>query len=190
MSMYCPACGGELQHVRSGVKSCRQCERNIEYEDITPTETRRYPRRVMLSVLAILLVGGLVWFLGSAVAVGMREHSGIHCAGNLRAIGEALRKYAEAHDGRYPDDWSVIGTEVPDYFFQCELQEGPAYVYIGRELTLETATPQHILAYEPFARHKRASVLYGDGRIEGLRREALAAELNRVAEMRTAKPMP
>ena len=64
-----------------------------------------------------------------------------------------------------------------------------SYVYTGAGLTLKTATPGHVLAYEHLRNHQRngMNVLFGDGHVEWV--ESTAAE-RVVAELKAGHNPP
>ena len=74
----------------------------------------RFSRPVLAVTAAIVLLG---WAALSVIGVSMEigrliENShGVECRTNLKEIGIAVHKYAEAHDGDYPGDLAALVRE-------------------------------------------------------------------------------
>lgn len=117
------------------------------------------------------------------------------CVGNLHEIGLALIMYADHHGGNFPDSFKtlVVSGETQGNVFVCPATDDTAaqgstpaivadrltqgghlsYVYVGRGLTLSTASDRTVLAYEPLSNHGDGmNVVFGDCHIEWLAGEA------------------
>ncbi|HEY7115324.1 MAG TPA: H-X9-DG-CTERM domain-containing protein [Tepidisphaeraceae bacterium] len=117
----------------------------------------------------------------------------VKCASNLRTIGQGVLLYANDNQGRFPptldelmltqdltfevlicpstDEDKAQGPTTQAALQQMHAQPGHcSYIYIGGGLTQATATPQHVIAYEPLTNHSGAgmNVLFGDGHAEFL----------------------
>jgi prepilin-type processing-associated H-X9-DG protein len=129
------------------------------------------------------------------------EHGGVHCATNLRAIGQAILLYSLENHGRFPDRFEdlLLTQEINGYAFVCPLSNdtpvtGPttqaaaaalstgghlSYVYAAKGLT-NPAPDDAVLAYELPTNHARTgrplNVLYGDGHVG----QVSASKLNRI----------
>ena len=110
-------------------------------------------------------------------------------ASNLLQIGHAIVLYTKDHQGEYPDTFQTIllTQDLPGILFVSLMRsETPAngptpqaianqmaagghvsYIYLGRGLSVNTVTPNTILAYEmiPHA-GGGTNVLFGDGHVE------------------------
>jgi prepilin-type processing-associated H-X9-DG protein len=122
----------------------------------------------------------------------------VECASNLRQIGQAIALYAQDHGGQYPPSLAVLLRQgqlsaeamvcpssnderasaadtagAADEVSAAEKSEAGhehclSYVYVGRGLTVATASATAIVAYEPLGNHAGAgtNVLFGDGHVE------------------------
>jgi len=113
----------------------------------------------------------------------------VRCAANMKAIGNAIQLYADAHGGRLPDSIEELAAsgDLSAYSFVCPAssadvapaKDGPeavrqlrsdeghnSYVYHGRGLTMPLPRGR-ILLCEPLLDHDNAgmNVLFGDMRI-------------------------
>ena len=138
---------------------------------------------------------GLVAVLALLPRQGTRESMlRVHCASNLRQIGQGIQMYASQYGGLFPPSFdAMLSTQdLTSDVFVCrssthERADGPtpeaavakfradpnlhcSYVYTGVGLTNATATPKHVLAYEHATNHHRhgMNVLYGDGTVRWL----------------------
>ena len=120
------------------------------------------------------------------------------CASQLRAIGSAMKLYANEVGGRYPDSLGelFVSQDITTTILICPSSSdtpaaaGPttratlaniyagghlSYIYLGKGMT-DNLNADAILAYEPLSNHQNNGmhVLFGDGHVEWLaRREAL-----------------
>lgn len=140
-----------------------------------------------LAILAAVLI------LGSAALPWInraREGGGrVRCPSNLRQIGLAMKLYADAHAGHYPDSFAeiLLTEDVTPEVFVCPNSSGShstapttreaaadlsnpehcSYIYAAKGLTTD-APLATVLAYEPLANHREEgmNVLFGDGHVE------------------------
>jgi prepilin-type processing-associated H-X9-DG protein len=117
----------------------------------------------------------------------------VKCMSNLRMIGQGISLYAMDNKGRFPPDLDALmftqdltfevlvcpstnDTKAVGPTTQAALQAMHAepghcsYIYVGGSLTSQTATPQHVMAYEPMSNNRGAgmNVLFGDGSVQFL----------------------
>jgi hypothetical protein len=149
-----------------------------------------------------------VAILVPALARGREMANRVHCASNMRQIGQALLLYANDMKGPYPPSLPVLLTtqDIRAADFCCpSTTDTPApgtspqaqaasmsagggagkhlsYVYVASGLT-SSAGPDTVLMYEPLANHANdgINVLFGDGVVHFVPRadaEKLIAELN------------
>ncbi|HEY8667008.1 MAG TPA: H-X9-DG-CTERM domain-containing protein [Tepidisphaeraceae bacterium] len=139
---------------------------------------------VALCVIAVKL---LISFVGPSISGTRETAQRINCAANLRQIGQAMRLYANDHEGQYPDALEgLLEEEIGTALFTCpDTTDTPAagpttraigaslatpghvsYVYLGKGLT-DKCPPATVLLYEPLANHNHAgsNVLFGDGHV-------------------------
>ncbi len=114
------------------------------------------------------------------------------CASNLHQIGLAISLYANENHGQYPDSFAALlkNEQITASVFTCPSSNDEAaggndqaeiltdfakphhqsYIYLGRGLTIDTATADTILAYEPPESHSAegGNILYGDGHADWL----------------------
>jgi prepilin-type processing-associated H-X9-DG protein len=112
----------------------------------------------------------------------------VQCASNLRQIGQAILLYSNDHKGAYPPDLgTLIKTEdITAQVFVCPdtgkspppnmqpdeaaawVNQNSDYVYVGANMTQQTANPQAVVCYEHDADHGRdgMNMLFGDGHVE------------------------
>lgn len=107
----------------------------------------------------------------------------VHCASNLRQIGQAMFLYAEDNHGSFPPDLATVVMAVPlnSEVLVCtstpDLKATPdaplsqpghySYLYVGAGLT-NKSKPDCIVALEDPANHamKGGNVLFADGHVE------------------------
>jgi hypothetical protein len=143
---------------------------------------------------------------GAALQTPARKPWGgsIHCATNLRILGQAMLLYANEHERRFPNDLAEIvstqdvtpqvvicahstdsATTVPStQITMTDLNLVPghsSFVYLGKGLKLDPPAAR-VLAYDPLEHHPAGTYfLYGDWRVDYLPAPAAAkiiAELN------------
>ena len=164
------------------------------------SQARRGARAVLKvgSILLGLIV--LAALLMPSLGKAREPANRVKCASNLRQIGQEIQYYADAHDGRFPTGLDVLMTDG-DLSANCavcpssgaEQARGPttaavaaafradprhcSYVYVGAGLTSASATPRHVLAYEPPSNHAGhpagdggdgINVLWGNGTVQWL----------------------
>jgi len=112
----------------------------------------------------------------------------IRCLSNLRQIGNAIRDYADANGGHYPDDWQslFLHTDLGAGVFVCpsandEVAGGAttreiadnlrrpnhcSYIYYGKGLSTPVA-PECVIAAESLENHSGdgMNILFGDGHV-------------------------
>jgi len=105
---------------------------------------------------------------------------------HLKQIGLALHMYADENDDKLPPDLDKLGSHLPDRSMLESPRKpkgfsGPSYVYVPGQ-TLEM-NPGNIVAYEnpEFAKDK-ILVLFLDGHVEAMTREAFQRELEETKE--------
>jgi hypothetical protein len=89
----------------------------------------------------------------------------------LRKLYDALKLYADAHEGKYPDRNT---SDVPGERWQVPDPSGMSYVYVGGLGTLSGMRP---LAYEPEVFGGDRMVLLANGVIVRMRTEQLTRML-------------
>jgi prepilin-type processing-associated H-X9-DG protein len=165
--------------------------------------------------LAILLLGA-VGFLMPELRNGRETVGGVQCEGNLRQIGQALDKYAQAHSGQFPPDLVSLvrsghlapgvlvcpasgDTEPQGSSTEAVIQklvsepDHCSYVYVAAGLAKKTISDAQVLAYERNSGHRnaQASVLFGDGHVEMVGPEELGRLLDELRHgRRPARPGP
>jgi prepilin-type processing-associated H-X9-DG protein len=117
----------------------------------------------------------------------------VKCMSNLRQIGQGIFLYAMDNRGRFPPDLDALmltqdltfevlvcpssnDTKATGPTTQAALNAMHAqpghcsYIYVGGSLTKQTATAQHVVAYEPMSNNRGAgmNVLFGDGSVQFL----------------------
>ena len=115
----------------------------------------------------------------------------VHSALNLRQIGQGMVLYANDHQGKLPPDLATL-LKQPDFkreAFQSPFGEGKAesdYKYFYVEGLTNAVPPDILLAYDAAELEKGdgANVLYGDGRVEWLDAEVVAAAIQKAAKWR------
>jgi prepilin-type processing-associated H-X9-DG protein len=159
-------------------------------------------KKVLLIVLACVLGVGVV-FCGCVASILLpslnraREMANrVHCAGNLRQIGQGILMYANENRGQFPDTLDrVMATQdlTADVFVCPSSQDTPApgataqaqaqglskgghlsYVYVGKGMTSRILSSPNagrtVVAYEPMTNHRNdgTNVLFADGHVEFL----------------------
>ena len=103
------------------------------------------------------------------------------CRSHLYGIGLSILLYQQDHGGRYPDTLDPLLADDPAdaAMFVCpgsgdtpappggRLSPGHcSYVYLGRGLTVATATAATLVAYDAHPSHAEGvNLLYGDGHV-------------------------
>jgi prepilin-type processing-associated H-X9-DG protein len=136
---------------------------------------------------ATLFVHGIhLTFLALSLAWAGASEPGnrLGCASHLRRIGQSLTFYAVKYDTKYPPtlDLLILHADTPAEVFACP-SAGGTYAYAAADLSAESVTRDHVLAYDRPDNHAGAgiNVLFGDGNVRWLERaeaEHLTAELN------------
>jgi prepilin-type processing-associated H-X9-DG protein len=123
----------------------------------------------------------------------------------MKQIGFAIASYAYDHGSRFPDDLDTIletedvtsavvicpsGNDVPMGVPTSQpvgtkfLTSGHvSYIYVGKGLNTQTATPDVVALYEPLGNHTNAgmNVLFGDFHVEWLTAAQVKPILKQVA---------
>ena len=123
----------------------------------------------------------------------------------MRQIGQGCWIYANEHQGKLPDDLGTLflNEDLTAEVFVCpSTSDTPAagpttqavvtnmllpghhsYIYLGKGLTVKTATPDVVILYEPLSNHANAgmNVLFGDGHAEWLTAAQAQPLLNQIA---------
>jgi prepilin-type processing-associated H-X9-DG protein len=156
--------------------------------------------------LALLLLFALVFVADHFVAhTRITESNRVQCASNMRQIGQAIAMYANDHGGRFPDDLETVlaNEDLSADVFVCPSSRdtppppGPttqataaglrqpghcSYIYLGKDLTDQTVTPDTVLLYEPLADHGEGmNVMFGDFHVEWIYASAAQAILTQHA---------
>jgi prepilin-type processing-associated H-X9-DG protein len=160
----------------------------LQYAGPTSRVASGNRRRFIISIwilgAATFILAGILFWDPKARSAPPAQHQ---CAGNMRQIGTACAIYAVLHEGNYPRDLGVLLSEIdlPASIFVCpNTPDTPAagpttravvnnmmlpghhsYIYLGKGLTLSTASPDVILLYEPLSDHANTgmNVLFADG---------------------------
>jgi prepilin-type processing-associated H-X9-DG protein len=124
------------------------------------------------------------FYISIAVPVWQRLRQGARredCAVRLRGVGVAMRKYAAANAGTFPDQLrSIPFADLPaPGAFACPVaKDSPpiatlpdgrpvTFIYVGQSLTT-SAPAETVLMYEPLSHHGEdgMNVLFVDGRVQ------------------------
>ncbi len=157
--------------------------------------------------LPIILIGSLFLlsvFLPPSSKIGPRASARVHCASNLRQIGQAMLLYANDNGSKYPDHIEdLLVEEIAPVAFVCPSTNdtasaaGPttqatqanfvtpghcSYIYLGKGFTT-AASAETILAYEPLKNHDGdgSNVLFGDGHVEFVEKQLMTKMLAELA---------
>jgi prepilin-type processing-associated H-X9-DG protein len=155
---------------------------------------------IVVGVMGMIVSGGLFynyvmptmqWHLPSVAMFGNGGGStAAKCTANLKKVGEAMRQYAAANDGHFPDKLEslVAGAKLPAELLICpasgdtvapgatpaaqaaSLRDGKhvSYVYAGHNLT-NLSPAECVLMYETPDRHGDGMyVLFADGRVQSI----------------------
>jgi prepilin-type processing-associated H-X9-DG protein len=133
---------------------------------------------------------------GQAIWGGGEPMQAIRCASQVRQVLGALTRYAEAHDGRFPENLAdLVGTDdfdprtlvCPTFVSLRPKDDGAtgtdqlatSFIYIGAGLR-QPVGERAILILEPPGHHGRdgSNVGYGDGHVEWLRADQFGEELS------------
>ena len=142
------------------------------------TSLRRSRVRVVVWKIVILIViavaAAVEWFASSRRPHSQAANNHAKCASNLQQIGQALRLYANAHQGRYPDvlgqlmaisvspsifvcpasndEAAVVGTTTQESIDHVEMRGHLSYIYLGKGMS-NTGRAERVLVYEPISDH-------------------------------------
>lgn len=184
---HCPTCGNETERDADGDYACTKCNSRAHIRSLPVPPDRRVGRKILLALLAITIIAGGIWFVGNAWTHAMESYDAIHCASNLRGIGQGIMLYAHSHAGEFPTSLADL-QDIPSTDCTFRMADGTeqiGYVYIGAGLNTATVPPDRVIAYEPLPSHRVASFLYANGHVEQFTRDEAIAELNKVAVQRT-----
>lgn len=116
---------------------------------------------------------------------------GADCPTHFKKVDAALKAYANAHDGKFPDgldalvaaglltadqlicdagrETKAVGTSNAEIAEHVRQPGHCSYVYAGKGLTTQSP-PECVLVYEPLDAHKQPgmSVLFADGRVQSI----------------------
>jgi len=165
----------------------------LEYARTIPgmrtNRTLRVVGIVLASVLGCIVLGTI--FLPS---LNRRPDQAprVKCASNMKQIGLAIEMYAMNEHGHFPDDLDTLleTQDLTTSVVNCpSSNDAPAvlptsqpvgtkfltsghvsYIYVGKGLNTQTATPDVVLLYEPLGNHSNSgmNVLFGDFHVEWL----------------------
>ncbi|MGD1278778.1 MAG: hypothetical protein ABR964_16315 [Tepidisphaeraceae bacterium] len=181
--------------------------------DHSPLRRRRHWHLWLLGFVVLLVA----MILASALlpergAPGMANM--IKCAGNLSQIGKAIGLYAADHRNQFPDSFQtlMVCQQLDSAVFVCpassdtpaagattrataqQLSAGGhcSYIYLGCGLTVNSATANTVVAYEPLGHHPHVgiNVLFGDGQVEVVTPQAANKIVGAAAAGRLPATMP
>jgi hypothetical protein len=156
-------------------------------DDAPTPPARRSPLRWLPVIAVILLIpvlifGSITYLFRHVVSPAADTPA----ARQLQHVGVALRTFAAAHGGGYPDDLATLvreGTLTADQLAcppDAGVPGGPfPYVYLGRGLSEQTVANGTVLAYDPIAAHagRGSTLLFGDGSTTWVTADELPKEL-------------
>jgi len=172
------------------------------------------PRRFLWPSLAFAIFGLICLYLRLTWPHGPRPvYSRSISQGNLRQIGQAILLYTNDHQGEYPDSFqtTLLNEDITSDVFVSPLRsETPAngpttqaiadqmgagghvsYIYLGRGLSVNTVTPNAIVAYEMIPNAGGGTnVLFGDGHVEWVGPVTIGKIGSRAASGRFPVTMP
>jgi hypothetical protein len=163
----------------------------LEYEAKMPLRWRPPPWAGRAAVAAgIVGVPLLISVLLPSFNRIHHEPSWTQCAGHLRAIGHAIRLYANENHGQMPPDFASLratqdltgehficfgtndqrtaATQAAD--IRADFAGGGfcSYAYVDGLGRLSAVAADDVVAFEPPGHHDRSAVLFGDGHTEGV----------------------
>jgi prepilin-type processing-associated H-X9-DG protein len=163
----------------------------------------------------LISLGVLIFVLGSFFRPsfnGSCSTPRLKSACNLRQIGEAILLYSNDFQGQYPDSFQtmLLNEDITSSVFVSpsraetaaqgatmrevadDLDSGGhvSYVYLGRGLSMKTATPDMVIAYEMPDRDGGGNVLFGDLHVEYFDGSVLSKIVGRVATGEFPVTMP
>ena len=136
------------------------------------SERRRKRKLFTLNLFAWVVTVAVAVFFFLRMQEGRDEKERIHrepqlqvCMGNLARIGIALKRYAELHNGAYPETLRVLVNEklLPDEdALKCP-EKGMDYIYLyDRSLPLPCSASMPIVIDKLGSHPDRTNVLYAD----------------------------
>ena len=135
-------------------------------------ERRRKRKLFALNLFAWIITVAVAVFFFLRMQEGRNEKARIHrepqlqvCMGNLARIGIALKRYAEQHNGAYPETLRVLVEEklLPNTdALKCP-EKGIDYIYLyDRSLPLPCSASMPIVIDKLGSHPDRTNVLYAD----------------------------
>lgn len=202
-----------MTHLTTGIDSPTPTEP-------TQRRWSRRRRLFVWTVGIVVIGGMIIAVLLPSLCRPRESANRIKCESNLRQIGQAIAHYAQDNGGQYPPSLGVLVAHegiAPSLLVCPSASDTPSaasdtagvvadidaaeknapghkyclsYVYIGRGLTIETATAKTVVVYEPLTNHDDdgAHVLFGDGHVDWIDKQSwpkIAATLSPAAN-----PMP
>lgn len=155
----------------------------LAYPRTTPTKARGRRLAVASLIISTLsLILATVVILYTVRTVNNRVGA-IHCASNLRNIGQALNLYCNNNAGQFPPDLQTLlsTTDIDPFAFECVStppsntpssipHRGPgsrSFVYLRPSAHPADLHPDTVLIYEHLSNHRFcANILFADGRVE------------------------
>jgi prepilin-type processing-associated H-X9-DG protein len=151
-----------------------------------PTPLVDYARPVRstwrLSLIEWLIIVGALALVASILLPSLGRRRGdqvprVHCASNMRSIGQALRMYANDHQGLFPPDLAHtsltteygLNTSFLTYPWRAHEGRNAPFIYFGKGRTTKDVSDTILLVEFPDD-HGRSiagsNVLYLDGHVE------------------------
>ena len=182
--------GGHLENEVSEVE--KQNPVPLDYAADSTQRRSRYHLVIWIILAGLAGVFAVEWFASTHSLIKTRAaHNREKCGSNLKQIDQALRVYANAHQGRLPDtlgqlmevgvssmifvcpasndEAAVVGTTTQESIDHVEMRGHLSYIYLGKGMS-NTGRADVALAYEPIADHSYAhagmNVLFEDGHVE------------------------
>jgi type II secretory pathway pseudopilin PulG len=152
-------------------------------------QNTKHRRWLLITFLSLIVAALFSTILIPSLPRSRGTSNRVKSAVNLRQIGQAILLYTNDYQGQYPDSFGTILLNediTSNVFVSPSRNESPAigpttqviadqlaagghisYVYLGRGLSVASATPITIVAYEiPVNSNAGANVLFGDGDVE------------------------
>lgn len=172
----------------------------------------RRPVRTWIKVLIVVVLLTLAVFaLWPRPRLGLGHPGWGKCFSNLKQIGQAILLYSNEYGDSMPPDFAaLIPTEemVPEVFvcnstddtksaatqpayLRSDFANGGhcSYVYLPSDTPVSKLTATDVVAFEPPEHHDgRANVLFGDGHVERLSKQA-SADLMLQFKLATTRPV-